>query len=426
MIRPRKLWVAAGVLTIFILAGTVNVKRVDGEEAEDVPPVGVVSPQWLPWSMNVSSQPPRDSGLDQKEYDLLRQKMEEIGLLFRRTPCLRSPMDAEIRPTLTILERVGAATGRLGVNITKDRLLPNRHPLKEGSPWKEEKGPVRADLRLSIYRPEYHHRNPNCNIRIHINDPWMEGRWVFEDDEGGVYRAWPVLDEERGSKGCGEIRRYQLEGGIVLEKLLPPEREPWLPVSQERWIRLLIDKSTRDLEEYSGEITSGAEDRRARTMKSYEMMKTLNAQSAEKILEDFERTEERYTRIAGAIDAEDYDELEALGDRGRAMLGRHTQELKAELAGLSPAERAAPAYGFEYPPVMYWMPRRPPQRPSLLLDADDPAASALVTPNPDFFRTDLPAGAFQSITIVNGLWEEFAQRLDSELDYGALAKMLEY
>ena len=379
-------------LALFV-GGAVLPVPATGEDAANVPPVGAVSPGWLQWSMNISSQPPRSSGLDQAEFDRLKRKMGELGAFFRRTPYLRSPPQAEIRPTLTILNRVGAAKGRLGVDISRDKLLPARHPLKDGAGWENKNGPVRAELRLSIYRPEYHRRNPNCSIRVQINDPWMEGRWIFEDDEGGVYLAWPLLEESQRREGRLNIKQYQLEDGVVLEKLLLPGREPWLPVSQERWIRLLIDRSKGDLEDYRMKINSIAD--------------------------------ERYARIAAAIEDEDYDQLESLGDRGRAMLGRHTQALEAELAGLSPAERAAPAYGFEFPPAMYWMPRRPPQRPSLLLDADDPAAAALVTPNPQFFRTDLPAERLQSITIVNALWEEFAERLEHELDYRGLAVLLD-
>ena len=430
MKRLSKLRIVAGALLVLVVSGAVFPEpaageSAAGESAADVPPIGVVSPGWLPWSMNVSTQAPRRSGLDQAEYDHLKRRMEELGALVRRTPYLRSPSEVEIVPTLTILPRVGAATGRLGVDITRDRLLPERHPMKDGAGWQDEKGPVRADLKLNIYRPEYHRRNPRCSLRIQINDPWMEGRWVLEDDEGGVYRAWPILEELKGREGRPNIIRYQLDGGHVLEKLLPSGRKPWLPVSQERWIRLLIDRSKGDLEDYRTQIISGAEDRRAKTMKSYEWMKSLDTQSAEKMLADFEKTEERYAQIAEAIAAEEYDTLEALGNRGRAMLGRHKQELEAELASLSPTERAAPAYGFEFSPVMYWMPPRPPQRPSLLLNANDPAGSALVTPNPEFFRTDLPPGAIQSITIVNGLWEEFARRLERELDYEGLAGMLD-
>lgn len=424
MKRATKLWIMTGALFVFVLSETVNPEPAAGESAADPPAVGVVSPGWLPWSMNIPSQPSSSTGLDQAEYDQLRRRMEDLGALFRRTPYLRSPSEVEIVPTLTILNRVGAANGRLGVVITKDTLLPDHHPLKDGSLWKDEKGPVRADLKLHIYRPEYHLRNPRCSLRIQINDPWMEGRWTFQDDEGGVYRARPILEELTEAKGGRIIRRYQLDQGVVLEKLLPPGREPWLPVSQERWIRLLIDRSKKNLGDLYTQITSGAEDRRAKTMKTYEWMKTIDTERAEETLADFEKNEERYAQIAAAIEAEEYDELETLGERARASLGRHKQELEAELVGLSPAERAAPAYGFEFSPVMYWMPPRPPKRPSLLLDADDPGATALVSPNPEFFRTDLPAGAIQSITIVNGLWEEFAERLESELDYEALAERL--
>jgi hypothetical protein len=52
--------------------------------------------------------------------------------------------------------------------------------------------------------------------------------------------------------------------------------------------------------------------------------------------------------------------------------------LRQELAGLSAAECAAPA------------------------------------------RRDLPAGAIQSITIIDRLWDEFSDRMNEELDWAAL------
>lgn len=107
-----------------------------------------------------------------------------------------------------------------------------------------------------------------------------------------------------------------------------------------------------------------------------------------------------------------------------AMVGRSRLALQEELAGLSAAERAAPAYGFESDPMQFWMPRQTLKRPSLLLSPEDRNALPVLAPNPGFFRRDLPSGELQAITIVNGLWKELSDRMGEELDWAALIGMV--
>ncbi|MFO7781186.1 MAG: hypothetical protein R6W94_06110, partial [Spirochaetia bacterium] len=385
-------------------------------------PVGEESPGWLGWSMNLDeTRPPR--GLEQAEFEALLATIEEIGALFRSTPYLNRPRDAEISPSRTIFPRVGMATGRRGLRTT-DTVLPAKHPLREWPPAGSARGdtgaggPLRAAFRLGIYRPDYHPHNSIGTLEVQLNDPWMEGRIVFEDEEGGVYLGWPRLESRDGRV------RYRINAGTIVEKFLPPGREVWTEVSQERWIRLLIAKSEHELESFRDTVTTEAESRRENFERTYEMMESLDADQAERMREGFEKSEERYALLAEAIEAADYDALEAAGDRGRAMMGRHKLALEAELASLSAIERRAPAYGFESDPAMYWMPRRAPERPSLLLPPHHPEALPLITPNPGFFQTDLPATAIQSLTVVNRLPPEFAERLEEELDRAALAGFL--
>ncbi len=385
-------------------------------------PVGEESTGWLRWSMTVDeTRPPR--GLEQAEFEALLATIGEIGSLLHSTPCLNRPRDAEISPTRTILPRVGMATSRRGLRTT-DTVLPAKHPLRGWPPAGSARGengaggPLRAAFRLGIYRPNYHPHNSIGTLEVQLNDPWMEGRIVFEDEEGGVYLGWPRLESRDGRV------RYRINAGTIVEKFLPPGREVWTAVSQERWIRLLITQSERELATFRDTLTNDAQRRRVNFERTYEMMESLDADQAERMREGFEKSEERYALLAEAIEAEDYDALEAAGDRGRAMMGRHKLALEAELASLSAAERRAPAYGFEFDPAMYWMPRRAPERPSLLLPPDHPEALPLIAPNPGFFQTDLPATAIQSLTIVNKLPPEFGEPLEAELDRGALADFL--
>lgn len=391
-------------------------------DAQEPPPIGTPSPGWLTWSMNYDGSPPARSGLDQAEYDELIGTLLRIGALFRQTPYLSRPPNAEISPSREALRRVGAeGIHRTGLRTT-DGGLPARHPLREwpgpGLSATPGKGPVRGELRLWVFRPVYEHRNPSSRVSIQINDPWLEGRLLMEDDEGGMYLPWPLMDERAGQ------RRYRTDRNTVVIKILPEGRDPWVPVSQERWIRALISRTEQLLEDRRERITAEGAQRRQRLMQGYNVMKALNAEEAEKMLATFEEQERIYVLQAEAIAVGDYDGLEAAGERGLATVGRTKLALEGELAGLSAAERAAPAMGFEADPSAFIIPRRNQKRPSLLVSPDDSNALPVLAPDPAFFRHDIPTGEIQSITIINRLWAEFSDRLDEELDWTALRRMV--
>jgi hypothetical protein len=387
------------------------------------PPVGVPSPGWLAWSMNLDeTTPPRRSGLDQTEFAAVLQNIQRIGAVFRRMPYFNPPAGIEIVPSRNIYHRVGAPhIHRVGIK-TGDTSLPQKHPLKDWPPpgrtADPAKGPARADFSLRIYRPEYKRGNPSCSIRIQINDPWLEGRFLFDDASGGMYLPWPSVGEKDGRL------RFQADRGTIIEKILPAGREPWIPVSRERWIKTLIARNEETLEKQRLEIIEGAEERRSKIERSYKAMKSFDAEAAEKMRKTFEENEKIHARRAEAIAAEDYDALEAAGDRGSAMVGRNLLALRKELADMSPAERTSPAYGFEGNPQQYWMPRETPRSPSLLLDPEDKNALPVLAPNPEFFRTDISAVEIQSLTIINRLWKEIDEKLQAELDWAALTRLV--
>lgn len=383
----------------------------------DLPPVGTESQGWLEWSMNLDeSKPPKN--MQSAEFQDLLNTIDRIGRLFREMPHLNPPQGVEIVPSRRIFHRVGAEfVHRWGIKSTDTR-LPAIHPLMQSPYPGNQLGPLRAEFGLRIYRPVYKHNNPSCTVRIQINDPWLEGRVVFEDELGGIYLSWPLLEEQNGRI------RYQVDRNTVIEKLVPPGRSVWLPVSQERWIEALISASEATLAERRSAIVEQSETRRSSFMRSYEMMKSINSEQAEQMLKTFEKNEAIYARHAAAIAAEDFEALEEAGERGLAMLGRHLVRLREELSALSPAERAAPAYGLAGNPQQYWMARNKRSRPSILLDRDDPKALPLVAPNPDYFRSDNAPTDIQSITIVNRLWEAFADKMQEEFNWDELEGML--
>jgi hypothetical protein len=380
------------------------------------PPVGTPSPGWLSWGMNYGNTPPNGSGLSQAEFNELLSTLQHIGTFFQKMPHLNPPTGVEISPSRAIQGRIGFTGGEMGRTL-HPYVMPARHPLID---WPVQgKGPLKGQLTLGIYRPVFDLKNPTCVVTIQINNPWLEAGILFEDAQGGIYHF--ATHEKKFADG---ITRYQFDRRTEVIKFLPQGRDPWLPVSQERWIKVLISRTEETLEERRSKIRDESQQRRQRNMQSYNAMKRVSPEEAEKFLKAFEENEQVFTLMATAIEAEDYDALEAAGDKGMAELGRTRLALKQELASLSPAQRAAPAYGFESDPRMFTMPRRKPKRTSLLLESCDTNAYPLLAPNHSFFRRDLPPGQIQSITIINGLWKEFSDKMDQELDWNGLKQLV--
>ena len=168
----------------------------------------------------------------------------------------------------------------------------------------------------------------------------------------------------------------------------------------------------------------------------------------DKLLQALITREDVWTTADAAIRGGDWDRLEALGgeyDVDRLVLladaGRARDKLQAELSSLSPAQRAAPAWGFELPP---WHPLGPHRhvvampfeavRPSGLVDPGTVGARALVSLDTGFFTFveknapihvlavewwgahDTRYGPMQR-TLLNDLW--------SSLDWNALRALIE-
>ena len=225
-------------------------------------PVGVAGDGWHSWSMNLDeTRPPRHSHLTQEEFSKLLGIIQSIGMLFRQIPELNPPQGVEVVPSRSNFKRL-------------------------------EDGPIIGEFFLSIYRPVYRHGNPRCTIQVIINNPWANSRVVLEDSKGPVYLQWPSVE------GREKWINYQTARDTVLEILLPEGRSPWVPVSQERWIKALIRKSEAQLETQLKDITDGSARRREQFMRGYRTMQNLNPEQAVGMLEAFESSEEVYRRQA--------------------------------------------------------------------------------------------------------------------------------
>jgi len=170
--------------------------------------------------------------------------------------------------------------------------------------------------------------------------------------------------------------------------------------------------------------------------KSYAEMKGSNPEYAEKIRANFFEMEKRVERTM----RDTAERQKAAPPRYNARLAaeRNREEkciryLEGELARLSPADRAAPAYISGKILDM----KRPSSEPvcSLVVDGNFPGATRIVTENPDYYDPTFPPSAIQLILVdfsnfegsvrVSPPWRHAAyERIRDSLDYSAFAAML--
>jgi len=242
----------------------------------------------------------------------------------------------------------------------------------------------------------------------------------------------------------------QYSTGVIVLKRNP--RPIWVPVSRE-WAlqRELIQRrknldsiaeSAKTIEAY--DPTAILEkwlrerpERQGEMEKSYAEMKQSNPEYAEKIRASFFDTEKR---VEEAL-RDTAERQKTAPPRYNAHLAAEQSReekciryLEGELASLSPAERAAPAY------ISLKIPNMKQSSPELdcsyIVDADFPGATRLVTENPDYYDQSLPPSAIQLILVdfsnfersvrVFHSWRQVAyERIRDGLDYSALAAMLQ-
>ncbi len=119
----------------------------------------------------------------------------------------------------------------------------------------------------------------------------------------------------------------------------------------------------------------------------------------QKLVSALMQREEVWQQMKAAVETGNWDRIDELSDENNldhlkliADAGRMAGRLRAELAGMSPAERRAPAYGFEIPEDHPVGPHRQvvamvfhAERPSGLVPANAKGARAIVSIDPGFF-----------------------------------------
>jgi hypothetical protein len=167
---------------------------------------------------------------------------------------------------------------------------------------------------------------------------------------------------------------------------------PWLPVSREEYLRALIyleegkngakEKEFRkSLEKTSYEryMDEAADRKKTRDETVAAMARAQGRAAADEFRKTMENTEREVAEQLKAAEVEERKQFK------EALTNRYGDQLRAQLAAMMPAERAAPAtarYGDHQ-----------------LVAPDDPEAHRVLTPDPEFWRSRRSRAEVHSITI---------------------------
>jgi len=289
-----------------------------------------------------------------------------------------------------------------------------------------------------------------------IPGPAWDGFYLLANDISTVYdglERWTL--DERGLTYFEprEIRKVagfpQYSPGVVVLKRNP--RPIWVPVSREWALQRQLAQRRKNLDSIAESAKAagaynptailekwlGERPERQREMeKSYAEMKQSNPEYAEKIRANFFETEKRVEKTMRETAERQKAAPPRYDARFAAERSREEKcirDIKAELARLSPAELAAPAYVR----TRTFDSKRSSPEPSCscIVDPDYPEAIRLVTENPDYYDKDLPPSAIQLILVDFRLFEGhdksarhrplYYERIRDGLDYSALAAMLQ-
>jgi len=285
----------------------------------------------------------------------------------------------------------------------------------------------------------------------------MQGFFVRANDISTVFnrlKRWQM--DERGLTYWEpqEIRRVagfpQYSTGTVVLKRNP--RPIWVPVSREWALQRELAQARKNLDAVAASAPSARAfdptaaletwlkerpERQREMEKSYAEMKQSNPEYAEKIRANFFDLEKRVERTMRDVAerqkaAPPYNNARIEAER--RGVDKCIRYLEGELARLSPADRAAPAYVS----LKTLDPKRPSPEAgcSHVVDADFPGATRIVTENPDYYDPALPPSAIQLILVdfsnfegsvrVDPPWRHAVyERIRDGLDYSALAAMLQ-
>jgi hypothetical protein len=221
-----------------------------------------------------------------------------------------------------------------------------------------------------------------ADIIIWFNpDPkeWTEGDIAMRDDNGdGLYLEQPRSATRFGSTATfGEFEKENTRGLFVL--FTAGGVSPTLPVSREEYLRAMIftleGKNGQKVKEAVAMTTKteyerwieGAAARKKAHEEMLEGVARVDKSQVAKLRADLEKAERENTETLRKNDAQDRERLNQM----KSQASLPGDRLRAQLAAMTPAERALPAFA---------------GAPLEVVPADTPNAVAVIRANPAFYR----------------------------------------
>ncbi|MFL5343965.1 MAG: hypothetical protein ACJ8AT_04195 [Hyalangium sp.] len=297
---------------------------------------------------------------------------------------------------------------------------------------KNHEDPARPVIASVTYIPFAYFKDPHSGkpisseegppFSIHINDPEAilgqgafnvdrEARFVAEPPSSGQMSGFPVFTAQF----------------VVMSKRGQPV---FTPISQERFLTRLIEKSRKELDDINARFKGVKEDP-AVTKREIESrqaaLKSARAEQEQRWTTMQPKWPDRVAAERAKFDAkekkalEEIEELKTSSPRQRFLKPVETRQkaLEAELAGLSPAERAAPAY------IPHGGSANK-DRASGLAPPGATDGTRIVTINPALFDPKKPKSAIQLIILGTTMYSpRLFDEVQNQLDKTALMKLIE-
>jgi hypothetical protein len=395
------------------------------QEQEKMYPVALIAPDqvgfWHAWMDQWPDAPSfasylagRGDAVTPNEVRAVLENLDRMSSFFRELKVLNPPIGMAVYPIRNI--------GAYGVNG-----------------FLRDPGSRALTSLLSLIFNGYYSACETCKPGLDTIEPvgwihlWVNNITVIsgrdepyrEDERGPMFPAPRLIGYEAG------FPVYDT-GFLVMTKI---KRPLWIPVSQERFIRNYIRESKAQLAKSREQAARGTpyeqwlkeEPQRCnergetarRLEEDYQRLKKSDPQAAENMrrsmLQTLQLMEQTEKEAGERMKAEDASFREGTR-KGLEFQEQFIGKLEAELASLSPAERAAPAYVFG---------ERAGRRPSGLVDAITRGCEMLVETNRDFFDPNLPQSAVQLIAL-KGLAGAQARLEESERRNAASLKDEKY
>jgi hypothetical protein len=308
---------------------------------------------WRRWTMSCDGS---GHGLTREQNRTYAAKLQKLSEAVHRARVFNPPMGIEVQPS-------GC------VNASMEFL--------DEYPDARRTGPIPGYLMVGTF--SYFHLNGAAKIMVADEGPHF---FVDVNSLVGIYRSLPeAAQDDRGKMFIApEIARtvsgfpLYKNGVILITRISRPVFEP---VSAQRFLQALVGKAQAELgEDQRKHRELVGEKREQSVQQSYQMLKAMNAQTAETFLRSARESDRQADRTFTQLEQAKQAEI---------------ANYQTQLASLSPEQRSAQTYVD---------PNQHDAAGNLrLTEASHPGAQPLVCFNPGFFDHSRPRIDFQTLVV---------------------------